>query len=66
MTMTALATDTMQVQGNFVIISQETYDQLLVAKKNDEYRQKLEHSLEQSRQGKVVVKSIEELEAMEN
>ena len=25
MTMTALATDTMQVQGNFVIISQEVY-----------------------------------------
>lgn len=32
----------------------------------DAYTLKLEHSLEQSRQGKVVVKSIEELEAMES
>ena len=31
----------------------------------DAYTLKLEHSLEQSRQGKVVVKSLEELEAME-
>lgn len=66
MTMTATATDTVRISGNMVIIPEEEYEVLLRAKDNDEYRRKLEHSIEQSKQGKVVVKTMEELEAMEN
>ena len=66
MTMTANATDTIRISGNMVLISEEEYESLLKARENDEYRRKLEHSIEQSKQGKVVVKSMEELEAMEN
>lgn len=66
MTMTATAADTIRISGNMVIIPEEEYECLLRAKANDDYRRKLEHSMEQSRQGKVVVKSMEELEAMES
>ena len=66
MTMVATANDTIRISGEMVLISAEEYESLLRAKENDDYRRKLEKSMEQSKQGKVVVKSIEELEAMEH
>lgn len=66
MTMVATANDTIRISGEMVLISAEEYENLLRAKENDDYRRKLEKSLEQSKQGRVVVKSIEELEAMEH
>lgn len=66
MTMVATANDTIRISGEMVLISAEEYESLLRAKENDEYRRKLEKSMEQSKQGKVIVKSMEELEAMEH
>lgn len=66
MTMVATANDTIRISGEMVLISAEEYESLLKAKENDEYRRKLEKSMEQSKQGKVIVKSMEELEAMEH
>ncbi|MBR1743575.1 MAG: toxin-antitoxin system antitoxin subunit [Lachnospiraceae bacterium] len=64
MVMTATANDTVRIQSNMVLISEDEYNELLRAKENDEYRKKLERSVEQANQGKVVVKSMEELEKM--
>ena len=66
MTMVATANDTIHISGEMVLISAEEYESLLREKENDEYRRKLEKSMEQSKQGKVIVKSLEELEAMEH
>ena len=65
MTMIA-ATDTVRVPANMVLIPYEEYEKLLKARENDEYRKKLEKAVTQSKQGKVVVKSMEELEALAN
>ncbi len=65
MVMTATKDDTVRIQANMVLIPENEYNELLRAKENDEYRKKLEKSLEQANQGKVVVKSMEELEKME-
>ena len=64
MEMTVKSPDTIRISGNVVIIPETEYEDLLRAKENDEYRRKLEHSIEQSKAGKVVVKSMEELEGM--
>lgn len=53
MTMVATANDTIRISGEMVLISAEEYESLLRAKENDEYRRKLEKSMEQSKQGKV-------------
>ena len=49
---------------NVVILSEEAFHALEKAKRNAEYLAKLELANEQLRTGKVVVKTMEELEAM--
>lgn len=51
---------------NVVLISEEEYNELQRIKHNVEYMYKLERSIDQARQGKVVVKTLEEMEAMEH
>ena len=49
---------------NMVWIDLKTYNELQKAKRNLEYIMKLEESFKQLEEGKVVTKTIEELEAM--
>ena len=49
---------------NVVIVSEEEYNRLQKAKRNEEYLKKLDHSFAQLKQGEVVHKSLEELRAM--
>lgn len=49
---------------NAVLISEEEYNELQRIKQNAEYMYKLGVSMRQAEQGKVVVKSMEELEAL--
>lgn len=51
--------------GDFVIITAEDYKEFMRLKNNEEYLKKLEKSQCQIENGEVVVKSLEELEAME-
>lgn len=51
---------------NMVWIDLKVYNELQKAKENLEYMMKLEESYKQLDEGKVVVKTMEELEAMEN
>ncbi len=53
-------------QENVVMISESEYNELLRLKNNAEYIYKLNRSIEQAKQGRIVSKSMEELEAMEN
>ena len=46
------------------MISEEEYNELLRLKHNAEYEQKLLRSIAQGKEGRVIAKSIEELEAM--
>ena len=48
-------------KANFVVLSQDVYAKL----QNDLYLAKLDRSIQQVEAGQVVVKTIEELEAME-
>lgn len=52
--------------SNVVLISLEEYTSLLKSVKRAEYMEKIHLSQQQLAEGKVVVKTIEELEAMEN
>lgn len=49
---------------NVVIVSEQEYNELQKVKRNAEYLEKLDKSLEQLKHGEVVVKSMEELERM--
>ena len=51
---------------NVVILSEREYNDLAKAKRNAEYLAMLDKSDEELKAGKVVVKTMEELEAMEN
>jgi antitoxin YefM len=51
---------------NVVLISEEEYNELHRIKNNAEYMYKMNLSMEQAKQGKVIVKSMEELEEMAN
>lgn len=51
---------------NAVLISEDEYNELQRIKKNAEYMYKMNVSIEQAKKGKVVVKTIEELEALAN
>ncbi len=53
-------------QKNAVLISEEEYNELCRIRQNAEYLEKLQRSIEQAKDGNVVVKSMEELEAMAN
>lgn len=49
-----------------VILSLEKYNAIMKAARNAEYLDMIDRSMEQAKQGKVVVKTMEELEAMEH
>lgn len=51
---------------NVVIVSEQEYNELQKAKRNAEYLAKLDRSFEQLERGEVIVKSMDELEAMAN
>lgn len=51
---------------NMVWIDLNLYNELQKAKENLEYMMKLEESYKQLEEGKVIIKTMEELEAMEN
>jgi len=53
-------------EKNVVIISLEKYNEIMRAARNAEYLDMIDRSMEQVRQGKVVVKSMAELEEMAN
>lgn len=53
-------------EKNVVIISLDEWNALQKAARNAEYLDMIDRSMEQAKQGKVVVKTIQELEAMEN
>ncbi len=53
-------------EKNVVLISLEKYNEFVRTIRNAEYLNKLDKSIKQIEDGKVVVKTIEELEAMEN
>ncbi|MDR0222110.1 MAG: type II toxin-antitoxin system Phd/YefM family antitoxin [Oscillospiraceae bacterium] len=50
--------------GNIVILSEKDYKELDKAKRNLEYMRKLDDAWEDFKAGKVVVKTMEELEEM--
>ena len=51
---------------NVVLISEDEYNELQRIKKNSEYMHKLNMSMEQAKQGRVIVKTMEELEELAN
>jgi len=53
-------------EKNVVIMSLDKYNDLTKAARNAEYLDMIDRSMEQIRQGKVVVKTMEELEEMAN
>lgn len=53
-------------EKNVVLISLEQYNELMKVARNVEYLNKIDKSMKQVDEGKVVVKTIEELEAMED
>ena len=53
-------------EKNVVLISLEQYNELMKIVRNVEYLNKIDKSMKQVEDGKVVVKTIEELEAMED
>lgn len=53
-------------EKNVVILSLEKYNAIMKAARNAEYLDMIDRSMEQAKQGKVVVKTMEELEAMEH
>ena len=53
-------------EKNVVLIRFEQYNQFIKTEKNAEYLKKLDKSIKQVEEGKVVSKSMEELEAMAN
>lgn len=55
-----------KVNKNVVIISESEYNELQKAKRNAEYLIHLDKSMEQLKNGQVVVKTMKELEFLEN
>ena len=53
-------------EKNVVLVSLEQYNRVMKALRNVEYLEKIDKSMQQLRDGKVVVKTMEELEAMTN
>ena len=49
---------------NAVLISESEYNELLRFKNNADYIYKLDRSIQQAKEGKVISKSLEELETM--
>ena len=53
-------------EKNVVLISLEQYNSVMKALRNAEYLEKIDKSMKQIKEGKIVTKTIEELEAMTN
>ena len=53
-------------EKNVVIISLDKYNEIMRATRNAEYLDMIDRSMEQIKQGKVVVKTMKELEKMAN
>lgn len=53
-------------EKNVVIMSLDKYNDIMRAARNAEYLDMIDRSMEQIKQGKVVVKTMEELEEMAN
>ena len=53
-------------EKNVVLISLEKYNEFIKMQRNTEYLSKIDKSIIQIESGKIVTKTIEELEAMEN
>lgn len=53
-------------EKNVVLLSLDEYNALMKAARNAEYLDKIDKSLEQAKQGKVVTKTMDELEDMLN
>lgn len=53
-------------EKNVVLISLEQYNEYLRMEKNAKYLKKIDKSMKQIEEGKVVIKTMEELEAMED
>lgn len=53
-------------EKNVVLMSLEQYNEVMKALRNAEYLNKIDKSIAQVEDGKVVVKTMEELEEMEN
>ena len=53
-------------EKNVVLISLKQYNELIKLARNVEYLNKIDKSMKQVEEGKVVTKTIEELEAMED
>ena len=49
---------------NVVIVSEKEYNEMVKAKRNEEYLKKLDHSFAQLEQGEAIHKSLDELRAM--
>jgi antitoxin YefM len=49
---------------NIVVLSEKEYNELEKARRNSEYLEKIDKSIRQLAEGRVVVKTMEELEAM--
>jgi antitoxin YefM len=49
---------------NVVLVSENDYNEMAKARQNAEYLEKLDRSIRQLEEGKVVVKTLDELEAM--
>jgi antitoxin YefM len=50
---------------NLVVLSEKEYNELEKARRNAEYLAMIDNSMQQLAEGKVVVKTLEELETME-
>lgn len=53
-------------EKNVVLMSLEQYNAVMKALRNAEYLEKIDKSMKQIKEGKIVTKTIEELEAMTN
>ena len=53
-------------EKNVVLMSLEQYNEVMKALRNSEYLYEIDKAIEQVEKGKVVSKTIKELEAMEN
>lgn len=53
-------------EKNVVLMSLEAYNELIKSVQNVNYIYKIDKSMEQIEKGKTVIRTIEELEAMEN
>jgi antitoxin YefM len=49
---------------NIVVLSEKEYNELEKTRRNSEYLEKIDKSMQQLADGRVVVKTMEELEAM--